>query len=140
MNPEIKSQWVAALRSGEYNQARDYLHIRDDQGVDSYCCLGVLSKLAVEAGAAKVTRARSDAKWEPSLGRCVESNTTLFYYGAEEDLDGVVALPPENVCEWAGLPNEDPGVYLDDNYKTLATLNDEGYTFAEIADIIEEQL
>jgi hypothetical protein len=41
MKPEIKERWVAALRSGEYEQGVGYLNIADD-GVNRYCCLGVL--------------------------------------------------------------------------------------------------
>ena len=37
MNPELKQKWVAALRSGDYEQARGALG--DGTG---YCCLGVL--------------------------------------------------------------------------------------------------
>lgn len=40
MNPEIKAQWVAALRSGEYEQCREALRSRD-----GFCCLGVLCDL-----------------------------------------------------------------------------------------------
>lgn len=40
MNPEIKAEWVAALRSGEYAKTTGELH--DDVG---YCCLGVLCDL-----------------------------------------------------------------------------------------------
>lgn len=44
MNPELKAMWIAALRSGEFDQGRGKL--RNDNG---YCCLGVL---AVIQGAA----------------------------------------------------------------------------------------
>ena len=45
MDPEIRARWVAALRSGEYEQAFNYL--RTDDG---FCCLGVLCELAVQDG------------------------------------------------------------------------------------------
>ena len=38
MTPELKAQWIAALRSGEYTQG--YNHLRTENGY--YCCLGVL--------------------------------------------------------------------------------------------------
>ncbi len=38
MNPEIKSLWLAALRSGTYSQGRERLRGE----ADSFCCLGVL--------------------------------------------------------------------------------------------------
>lgn len=34
-------EWVEALRSGEYEQGRTYLH---DSTAGTYCCLGVLSE------------------------------------------------------------------------------------------------
>lgn len=45
MNPEIKALWLAALRSGEYQQAEGML--RSDVG---FCCLGVLCDLHAKAG------------------------------------------------------------------------------------------
>lgn len=45
MKKEIADKWVAALRSGQYKQGREYLR-RGDQ----YCCLGVLCEVVeVEA-------------------------------------------------------------------------------------------
>jgi hypothetical protein len=38
---ELKNRWVAALRSGEYEQGR--LKLKVD---DKYCCLGVLAEVA----------------------------------------------------------------------------------------------
>lgn len=45
MNQEIKAQWVAALRSGEYKQGTGVLQCDDE-----YCCLGILCVLARKAG------------------------------------------------------------------------------------------
>jgi hypothetical protein len=41
MNLEIKEQWVAALRSGKFKQAK--YKLKENEG---YCCLGVLCSLA----------------------------------------------------------------------------------------------
>ena len=38
MNPTLKTQWTAALRSGEYMQGRGHFKTREGH----YCCLGVL--------------------------------------------------------------------------------------------------
>ena len=40
LDPEFKAKWVAALRSGEYKQAKGRL-----QEDGAYCCLGVAMKL-----------------------------------------------------------------------------------------------
>lgn len=42
MNPEIKTKWVEALRSGKYKQGKKSLRSREG---DKYCCLGVLCDL-----------------------------------------------------------------------------------------------
>lgn len=38
---ELRAEWLAALRSGEYKQAQG--HLKEDGG---YCCLGVLCEIA----------------------------------------------------------------------------------------------
>lgn len=41
MNAELKAKWIAALKSGEYEQARQVL--RHDE---RFCCLGVLCEVS----------------------------------------------------------------------------------------------
>lgn len=130
MNPEIKKQWVEALRSGEYVQGHRTLARIDVQPTDaipieempvSYCCLGVLCELATKAGI--VTKHRmGDEYWYNS------SSTYL----------------PDNVVVWAGIDSFNPNNPLVRTGKEttfLAVVNDsEGVSFDEIANIIEEQL
>ena len=119
MNPEIKAKWVEALRSGEYEQGENsLLH------GGRYCCLGVLASLATAAGVCSVRG-----------------------YGYSVLFDGYSAFLPESVASWAGLPSTDPEVSVacddtdpEDWPLTLTGANDLGMTFAEIADIIEEEL
>jgi len=42
MDPEVKANWLKALRSGEYEQGRSLLYNAVD---GKYCCLGVLAKI-----------------------------------------------------------------------------------------------
>jgi hypothetical protein len=42
MKQGLKKKWVAALRSGEYKQGIGELYVKDN----SYCCLGVLCRVA----------------------------------------------------------------------------------------------
>lgn len=37
MKPELKENWIKALRSGKYTQTSNHLRVND-----GYCCLGVL--------------------------------------------------------------------------------------------------
>jgi hypothetical protein len=115
MNPKVKAKWVAALRSGAYPQARGQLN-----GSQGWCCLGVLTDLAVESGI---------GHWDQGHFR----NGVEFHS----------AILPESVRAWAGLPMRDFGanVGIDGMFVSLAEHNDDrGRTFVEIADAIESQL
>lgn len=43
MVPDHKSAWLEALRSGKYKQG--YGHLRQSNGEDVFCCLGVLQEV-----------------------------------------------------------------------------------------------
>ena len=122
MNPTIKAEWVAALRSGEYQQGTGTLSMDGE-----FCCLGVLTDIAVEHGVC------SWVSTEDGLG--------VNRSGATE----TSVLPPV-VMAWAGLASANPEIDLtntaisEPDQHDLAHLNDDGITFAQIADLIEEQL
>lgn len=125
MKEDIKRQWVAALRSGEYSQGRGDLHNVNTQ---QHCCLGVLCDLAVKSGLPVVVREAFDG-----------SGHTTY--------DGLGDLVPPSIQEWAGLPDSNPTIEVGpdpdgwDDEDELAQLNDDrGYSFARIADLIEAQL
>lgn len=42
---ELKDQWIAALKSGDYIQGKNYLKHPDSEGVIRHCCLGVLAEI-----------------------------------------------------------------------------------------------
>jgi hypothetical protein len=118
MDATIKAQWVAALRSGEYEQGTGYLNSDDKK----FCCLGVLCELAAEAG---IVRKQIPTEIGP-IG-----------YGSE------TGTLPATVKDWSGLRDgvgafdvqiEATGEYF---YAWLTTLNDDGMTFDQIADVIE---
>lgn len=44
MNKEIKEKWLAALRSGNYEQGQGQMCVISPSGVAKYCCLGVLEE------------------------------------------------------------------------------------------------
>jgi hypothetical protein len=110
MNQQIKQKWLEALRSGKYQQAKDTL-----RNESRFCCLGVLCDIhAQETG----------NSWS-------EDNRYLLNFEAL----------PEDVVRWAELNSDDPEVR--DGYNrasALSQLNDWGYSFAEIADLIEASL
>lgn len=131
MNPEVKKKWIDALRSGWYDQGSEKL--RSDQG---YCCLGVLCDL--------YTQETKMVGWE---FRGYDENEHLpqdYWY-----FDGESEFLPESVKEWAGFNVNNPSVRVDvtdnddeDNWfytDEIANLNDSGYTFNELSELIEQQ-
>lgn len=107
---EHRRLWVEALRSGKYQQAQGALH---DAG--GFCCLGV---------ACDISRLGS---WERS-----GADEDRFYL-VDDDLEDSVL--PIAVQRWLGLraPGGEAQAYM------LWHLNDNGETFAAIADIIEAE-
>lgn len=123
MNPEIKTRWVAALRSGEYKQGERRV-LNDDKG--GFCCLGVLCDIyAKETG----------SEWEQSFmeGMRLHLSTPSGGY-----------YPPPAVRRWAAFHEDDQPVDIGGKTASVAVHNDgidiPRRTFAEIADAIEEQL
>lgn len=97
MKPEIKKQWIEALRSGDYHQCHGALIEPDGENL-SYCCLGVLTDLAAKTGLVEVTIDKAGTvSWLDSSD--LEPDNWI-----EMD-DGV--LPPP-VIDWAGLGSDNP--------------------------------
>ena len=122
LDPVVKKQFVAALRSGEYPQGQAALNING-----CFCCLGVLTDLAVKAGIIEWTdypRARSARKGvliDNKVETCILSPQVAKWAGSETLLGDV---------RFGNGPDD-----------TLMSLNDDlGYTFSQIADIVEERL
>ncbi len=111
--PNITKKWIAALRSGEYNQCTYGLRNKDNE----FCCLGV----AVDIMA--------PSTWLKTL------NSDGFYSYRSLGSTGLISNDEFNRFVPFYIQNRLPfHVSVD----TLIALNDdEGYTFAQIADIIE---
>lgn len=132
MKTEVKRRWIEALRSGEYGQVKATLAVINEDGSPiGYCCLGVLCDLVGEEAGAPSTIENGRIKW-----------------GMAAD------MPPPSIREYAGLPEfstydysfsldydpRDTDPYDARGYRVglfLPELNDEGFTFDQIADIIE---
>jgi len=118
MKHEIKEKWVEALRSGEYSQTTGVL--RDDIG---FCCLGVLCDLH--------QKETGEGEWlQPKI------NKRIYYLDGSGVRDSGVLTP--KVMEWAGLDMDNFIIDGDSGY--AAIINDNGATFAYIADLIEKNL
>lgn len=117
MNEEIKAEWLAALRGGQYKQVTKVLH--DGAG---FCCLGVLCDLHQK---------ESKQTWHDDVSD--DDQPCQGYLGE-------VAILPEEVRKWAGLNSAVPYVKTDEGLTSVAVLNDKGMPFSEIAKFIQEQL
>lgn len=122
MNKYWKDKWLTALRSGEYKQTKECL--RDNKG---YCCLGVLSDLVAK-------EYPEQFKWGANI--TLEGSTTSYYFADNADDEKSVLLLVEKVIDITEVP--DKYGYLDDDEQYLTKYNDDGYTFEQIADLIEE--
>ena len=107
---KLQKKWLEALRSGGHERGKTYLKSEDNR----FCCLGVLCDIV------------DNKAWvwdEPSY-----------------EWKGHTGALPESIRAEVGLT--DAGEFktpIEGNY-SLASLNDSGnYSFAEIADIIEEK-
>lgn len=115
MNQEIKKQWVAALRSGKYQQTKGRLRTIDNR----YCCLGVLCDLV------------APGDWD------------LPHNSGENYLHvGSCGLPTNKVLRMAGVldvekAGKEDAITVTHPLFVLANMNDKGKSFAEIAHAIE---
>lgn len=126
MKAEIKQQWLEALRSGKYQQGIGQLKMyeieydEDDepcQGDPAYCCLGLLAEVA---------------------GLPVEAHCSAAFLGDGNTLD-TLGLGAERGPDDLSYSSEDQNTHTTAQRK-LAAMNDNGKSFAEIADWIEANI
>lgn len=117
MDNNIAREWIVELRSGNYGQATGTLKGEEN----TYCCLGVLCEIAVRKGII------STPQYLDSFGG--------WFYQA----DGNVL--PYEVQSWADMASRNGALYLENGPELfLAGMNDNGATFDELADLIEENM
>lgn len=108
MNAELKQKWIQALRSGSYEQGREYLRTELKSGENRFCCLGVLGHMI------------DPTRWKK---RHELRHETIFVF---------VALDESSLF----LGEEIAGLDLP-TQERLSEMNDDGRSFDEIADWIE---
>lgn len=149
MNQDIKKLWITALRGDAYQQATGALREElydandyDDAGNPSgpvkyaHCCLGVLCDLHSKA---------TGMKWDDATDQYYETGSILPRAVADwagiEDEYRTNIFNPSTVDIKVTVENPEPETEDDTNEDfVLSELNDDGYTFSEIADLIEAQL
>ena len=128
-------KWVAALRSGEFEQFTGGYLMKTGDGAASYCCLGVACEI--------FNRETGSGAWEKMvvpaerLADLVEpgnpANPANPAFGAHDDFSRIRL--PFPVKEWLGLKSVS-GWFIGGE---LSAMNDEGKTFDEIAKMIESE-
>jgi len=117
MHKNIADKWVQALRSGDYKQGEKALKING-----THCCLGVLCDLHKQECGGEWYDATGPDRIPGAQG----------YRTPSGDWDW--SMLPEPVQEWAGIRTGiNPGV----NGEPLSGLNDGGWKFGRIADLID---
>ena len=112
MDAELKTKWLEALRSGEYEQANRSLRRVDAAGGCSYCCLGVLCDVVNPKG------------WE-------DSTSPVWINSEMPEGDNIeAAWLSSAMCESIKLNTT--------TMHMLVSMNDDGKPFSVIADFIEK--
>ena len=125
MNPEIKRKWVSALRSGTYRQGQGKLRL-----ADNFCCLGVLCEIS----------AKGDWYQGKYLGEKNFLPKEVLNWSELREHSPKVPAPVGDIRyrEWMATHGEQ--VTITAGKVDLAALNDMGFTFREIAEMIERSL
>jgi len=114
-----KEEWIAALRSGNYEQGRQSLC-----SGGKYCCLGVYAEL-------QNVPSEKDGR-----------GFKQYYFNAEQPQTG---MPTGSWAREKGFITPEGNFHIDfelfgEKYRatyTLVDLNDTGFTFDQIADVID---
>jgi hypothetical protein len=104
---EPQKLWIAALRSGKYEQAQDKL-----QDGDGFCCLGVCAKVYEDTEFGFVGREGNEIAGDTLSGQ-------------------------PGVRDWSGLHHAVADGFNHPDGLSLVEMNDRGQTFHEIADELE---
>ncbi len=127
MNPTWKYKWIDALRSDKYKQTSGTLHavmldydLQACAGTDAFCCLGVIEDIA-------------GVQWE--IPEWINDDPDLYQDDFAPMLD---AHGNEEMPDFEFFKSEYGISENVVNY--LADCNDNGATFAQIADWISENL
>lgn len=115
---------VDALRSGNYRQGQGQLRrklVQADAQFDEYCCLGVACDIS------------GVGSWQP------QPESQDYVYEMPDGTGDSIYLP-RAVSDWLGWA-EDGAIRVNDSIRspgTLASLNDDGKSFLDIAQAIED--
>lgn len=128
---ELRAEWIRRLRSGDYKQGVGALHRRflalfREPAHDAFCCLGVACHMLKDKGLL--------------VGGQHDGEHTEIHYGPQGN--STETYLPAAAVELLGMVSSDGGSREDEYGEAmgaaLAELNDNGVSFAVIADRLEE--
>jgi hypothetical protein len=133
MDDVVKAKWIAALRSGEYQQAKGVLN-----STAGMCCLGVLCDIYSKEHA---------VDWDYRIATVTNIPLEL----EDKEIGHFLGSPlilTDKVIAWANVDSENPQILGIKKFVTfkgevtvkptsLAELNDSGLSFNQIADMIQ---
>lgn len=119
LDPQVKKEWLAALRSGDYLQANGYLKVlQNRQRKVHYCCLGVVADIC-----------KAPFVELPEKNAQVDTNVRQLWGQGNAVNTGALS------------PGFMKSISLDDQAADeLASMNDNGNSFKQIAKWIEKEL
>lgn len=128
LSPEVKERWIESLRSGNYLQTIERLKATISYDKVGYCCLGVLCEIEGVPNSRVYDDINNRAYFEFEFNDDFVSDTSLNYDWAQErgmNSTGEFLIFFE--------------LFGEKFYQlhSLAALNDDGFTFEQIADIID---
>jgi len=126
----VFAEWMRRLRSGDYKQTNGVLCRIEDDGSRSYCCLGVLTEMATEAGLVR------EVITSDGLG--------VYYINNEDPMESDNSGLLRPVRKWADVASLAGNIYRGNPTEgkmpnSLAGANDGWHwSFEQIADLAEE--
>lgn len=115
MNHEIKTKWLAALRSGDYRKSVHVLKRYFTTTKPGYCCMGVLCDII-----------KDDFGHASDL---LEQNEPGSFHNAKKSKFAVL---DQSALHFTGVSPQ--------HQRTLTSMNDKGATFERIANYIEKHV
>lgn len=127
-------KWLTDLRSGQYTQTDGILYNVETEG---YCCLGLQQMGAIgKIELADVFDHQGNGEYR-TIAALTEGGTDVPIRAA--GIPSIQYLRSQGIfyADENGYESEIPYLYVNGNYQSVALLNDDGHSFAQIADYLE---
>lgn len=114
-----QEQWLQALESGKYSQCKDKLWKELKPNKKSFCCLGIAHQL-FDPSNINMNPCPLENQYSHGGVLGEELRKRMFFKGAEGDISPVI-------------------VFKGEYYHNLASMNDNGVNFKQIANMIRQK-